>query len=92
MKKTPFKAFTILLGLLLAVSFEAKAGAWNSFEKTISNNFGDPIGIYIITGIVGGSLLLYYIFNHVIKGEEEVKRRHKHNSHRHHRHVVRKTA
>lgn len=92
MKKSSFKAFTILVGLLLAVSFEAKAGAWNRFEKTIGNTFGDPIGIYIIMGIVGGSLLLYYIFNHVIEDKEEVKRPHKHNSHRHHRHIVRKTA
>ncbi len=87
MKKTTFKAFIILIGLLLAGNLEAKAS--NNLVKEIA----DSKGLVISAAIIFGILLVYFVGKIFIKEEkEEPKYTRKVNSHRHHRHIVKKTA
>lgn len=90
MKKTKsIKAFLILVGLMLAVSFESKAAGSYNF----GNEIADSQGLIISSAIIGGSLLIYFLAKMFVKDDDEVvKRRPKYTSNRHHRHIIKKTA
>ncbi len=71
---------------MLAGSFEAMAEGSN--RKSVTDSQGLIISVAIISAI----LLIYFTAKYFIKEEEEDKRPHKYTSHRHHRHVIKKTA
>jgi hypothetical protein len=95
-KKLSRKLF--LLMLLTFSSLFSHAGATDKFKNLISKQFNSFEGIYIMGGIIAGSLLVYVISNYLMKEKEDKNPNpaaHHHSHHRHHRHhhrVVKKTS
>lgn len=101
MKTTTFKAISILVGLMLVNTQNMSAGAVSKFQKFAGDqmsNFNTQ-GLLVIGGIIGASLVLYIISNHLIKDKDEevlVQKsqggRQNHHRHHHARQVVKKTS
>jgi predicted DNA repair protein MutK len=90
-KQQSIKAFVILVGLLLAGSFEANA------QNSLGKEIADSKGLIISAAIIFGILLVYFVGKVFIKEQKETtkprsKYVHHRQNHNHHRHVVRKTA
>ncbi len=106
MKTTKFKAFMILVGLVLVNIQTISAGVIDDMKKTVGNevsNFNMQ-GILIIGGIIAAGLLIYIVSNYIVKDKEEqidpkqssqiAKHNHERYQQRHYpnRHIVKKTS
>ncbi len=106
MKTTKFKAFMILVGLVLVNIQTLSAGVIDDMKKTVGNevsNFNMQ-GILIIGGIIAAGLLIYIVSNYIVKDKEEqidpkqssqiAKHNHERYQQRHYpnRHIVKKTS
>ena len=101
MKTINFKAFAILIGLLLTNTYYLKAGVINNVQKFAGEqltNFNLQ-GLLVIGGIIGVCLIIYIISNHLVKEKEEpiTKQnsqiaRYNHHRHGHTRSIVKKTS
>jgi hypothetical protein len=49
----------------------AKADSLNKLKDTLSKDFSNLGGFYIIGGLVFASLLIYFVYNHLIKEKED---------------------
>ena len=101
MKTTKFKAFLILLGLMLLDIPTMSAGVVNKIQKFACEQISsfNARGFLLIGGIIAASLIIYVITNHLMKDKEEDlvgQNNHVngHNHHRHHhvRHIAKKTS
>ena len=101
MKATNFKAVSVLVGLALVNSQSMHAGVADKFQKFAGDQLSNfnMQGLLVIGGIIGASLLLYIISNHLIKEKEEPKfgqnpqvGRQNHHRHHHAKHIVKKTS
>jgi hypothetical protein len=97
-RKRKFSAKLLLLILLtFSTLFSFAGGATNKMKDLISSQFNSFEGIYIMGGIIVGSLLVYVISNYLMKDKESknptptVPTHHHHHHRRHHR-VVKKTS
>lgn len=106
MKTTKFKAFMILVGLLLVNVQTISAGIIDDVKKTAGNEISNfnMQGLLIIGGIIGAGLVIYIISNYFMKEKEEyvdakqsshiAKHNHDRYQQRHYpnRHIVKKTS
>lgn len=49
----------------------AKAESFNKLKNTLVKDFANSEGLYIIGGLVIASLLIYFVYNHLIKEKED---------------------
>lgn len=106
MKTTKFKAFLILVGLVLVNITKMSAGVIDDVKKTAGaqvSNFNMQ-GILLIGGIIGAGLLIYIVSNYLVKDKEEqvdpkqisqiAKHNHERYQQRHYpnRHIIKKTS
>lgn len=89
----------LLLTLLTFSTHLSQAGATDKIKNMVSKQFNSFEGIYIMGGIIAGSLLVYVITNYMMKDKTDKNptptvNPHAHSHHRHHRHhrVVKKTS
>lgn len=61
----------IVTSLIIIGTTKAHAGSLDKFKKTIASEFSNLQGLYIAGGLVVASLLVYIIYNHVIKEKED---------------------
>jgi hypothetical protein len=92
-----FRKYLLLLMLLNFSTLFTYAGAADKMKNMISKQFNSFEGIYIMGGIIVGSLLVYVISNYLMKEKESktpTPTAHHHSHPRHHRHhrVVKKTS
>lgn len=89
----------IAFNILLFSSLVTKAGFADKAKNAISKEFNSFEGIWIILGLIGGGLGLYFIMNTIQKrqaakeaAEDAAKGPSAHSHHRHRRHKVVKKA
>jgi len=75
MKTTNFKAILILAGLMLLGSGTASANVISDFKHFIGTEFSGTEALYLMGGIIVGSLVLYLMVNHFSKEEEQKQER-----------------
>ena len=101
MKTTNFKAMAILVGSVLINIQSMSAGVVDNVKKFAGDQVSNfnILGLLVIGGIVGASLIIYIISNHLIKEKEEPTigqtgqvKRSIHSRHHHTRQVVKKTS
>jgi hypothetical protein len=96
MKTKSFKAYMILVGLVLLGSGTLNANVIDNFKHFMGTEFSGTEALYLMGGIVVGSLVLYLMVNHFSKEDEQKQERGSINPayqrrHRHNR-VVKKTS
>ncbi|MEI8136487.1 MAG: hypothetical protein WCH21_04085 [Bacteroidota bacterium] len=101
MKTTNFKVLAVLLGLALLKSQSMNAGVADKFQKFAGDQISNfsMRGLLVIGGIIGASLLVYIISNHLIEDKEDHKfgqntqsRRQNHQRNHHSRNIAKKTS
>ena len=101
MKTTNFKAFATLVGLLLLNIQSMNAGVVDKVQKFAGDQVSNfnILGLLVIGGIVGASLVIYIISNHLIKDKDDrvtmqtgQTKRQSHQRHHHARQIVKKTS
>lgn len=71
MKTKSFKAIAILTGLMLFAGGTASANVITDFKHFIGTEFSGTEALYLMGGIIVGSLVLYLMANHFGKEAEQ---------------------
>lgn len=61
----------VLFNILLFSSLFANADFGGKLKDTLSKEFNSLIGVYIMGGVIGAGLLIYFISNYFIKEKED---------------------
>ncbi len=70
-KKNRLKWPLIFSILTIIGTSSAKADGLNKLKNTLVKDFANSEGLYIIIGLVIASLLIYFVYNHLIKEKED---------------------
>ncbi len=70
-KANTSKWIKITLSLTVFTTSAAYADGFDKFKNTVANEFSSLQGLYIAGGLVVASLLVYVVYNHLIKEKED---------------------
>jgi hypothetical protein len=101
MKTTNFKAMAILTGLVLVNIQSMNADVVDNVKNVAGNSASsfNMMGLLVIGGIIGASLIVYFISNYTnneknesVIGQTGSVKKYGHSRHHHTRHIVKKTS
>lgn len=101
MKTTNLKAMSILAGLVLVNIQSMNADVVDNVKNVAGNSASsfNMMGLLVIGGIIGASLIVYFISNYTnneknesVMGHTGSAKKYSHPRHHHARHIVKKTS